>query len=313
MRPITEKNLRAVDLNLLVVFDALMAERSVTRAAERNGLSQPAVSKALNRLRHLFADPLFVRHDRTMEPTDRAKTLAGPIHAALRDISRTLISSAFDPSQANARIQIASIDVYHTPLISELVRRLRIQAPGLDLHVHALDSSRVHDQLAGGEVALAFSPFDARSKGFHSLPLWTDHLVTLTSKRSGVTSLSPEAFAAAPHVVDAGHVHIKDDGTVSSVIDVLLGARGLKRHIALVLPTAAGLPFMVASTDLIATLPSKIALGLGAGSEVNQIPCPFDVDVTPHMIWHATTNGDPLLSWVRQIIAEIAVELSHKQ
>src|ERR1700720_1378594 len=116
MRPITERNLRAVDLNLLVVFDALMAERSVTRAAERNGLSQPAVSKALNRLRHLFADPLFIRHDRAMEPTERARVLAGPIHTALRDISRTLTTPAFDPAQARARVQIASIDVYHTPL-----------------------------------------------------------------------------------------------------------------------------------------------------------------------------------------------------
>jgi DNA-binding transcriptional LysR family regulator len=311
MGPITERNLRAVDLNLLVVFDALMTERSVTRAAERNGLSQPAVSKALNRLRHLFADPLFVRRDRAMEPTDRAILLAGPIHAALRDISRTLTSSAFDPMQAMGRVQIASIDVYHTPLISELVRRLRAQAPGLDLHVHALDSSRVRDHLATGEVALAFSPLDVRTNGFHSLPLWTDHLVTLTSKRSGLKSLTPEAFAAAPHVVDAGHVHIKDDGTVTSVIDALLGARGLRRHIALVLPTAAGLPYMVASTDLIATLPSKIARGLGEHSEVNQIPCPFEVDVTPHMIWHSTTNGDPLLNWVRQIVSEIAVGLSN--
>jgi DNA-binding transcriptional LysR family regulator len=310
MRPITERNLRAVDLNLLVVFDALMAERSVTRAAEKNGLSQPAVSKALNRLRHLFADPLFVRRDRAMEPTDRAMLLAGPIHAALRDISRTLTNAAFDPSQAKGRVQIASIDVYHTPLIAELVYRLRAQAPGLDLHVHALDSSRVRDLLAGGDVAIAFSPFDTHTAGFHSLPLWTDHLVTLTGKRSGVKSLTPEAFAAAPHVVDAGHVHIKDDGTVTSVVDALLGARGLKRHIALVLPTAAGLPFMVASTDLIATLPRKIAMGLGALNEVNLIPCPFEINVTPHMIWHASTDADPLLRWVRQIIAGIAIELS---
>ena len=90
MDVIAERNLRTVDLNLLVVFDALMAERNVTRAAERNGLSQPAVSKALNRLRYLFDDPLFVRHDRGMEPTARARELAGPIHGALADISRTL-------------------------------------------------------------------------------------------------------------------------------------------------------------------------------------------------------------------------------
>jgi DNA-binding transcriptional LysR family regulator len=310
MRRITERNLRAVDLNLLVVFDALMTERSVTRAAEKNGLSQPAVSKALGRLRHMFADPLFVRRDRAMEPTERAKVLAGPINAALRDISRTLTQSAFDPAQSKARVQVASIDLYHTRLIPELVRRLRTQAPNVDLHVHALESARVREHLASGEIALAFAPFETRGDEFRSLPLWTDYLVTLVSSKSGIESLTPEAFAAAPHVADAGHVHIKSDGTVTSVVDALLGARGLKRHIALVLPTAAGLPHIVASTDLIATLPSKIAMGLGSRDDVRRISCPFEIAVTPHMIWHAKTDADQLLSWVRRIAADIASEMS---
>src|SRR5579871_4351550 len=114
MRPMTERNLRGVDLNLLVVFDALMAEKNLTRVGERHGLSQPAVSKALNRLRHLFDDPLFVRCDRAMEPTLRARELAGPIHLALRDISRTFAPALFDPSQAEGRVRLASIDLYHT-------------------------------------------------------------------------------------------------------------------------------------------------------------------------------------------------------
>src|SRR6202167_2415216 len=113
MQIIAERNLRSVDLNLLVVFDALMAERNVTRAAERNGLSQPAVSKALNRLRSLFDDPLFVRHDRAMEPTARALELAGPIHGALADICRTLtLPATFDPATASATVKIATIDLY---------------------------------------------------------------------------------------------------------------------------------------------------------------------------------------------------------
>src|SRR5580658_3855814 len=112
MHVISERNLSSVDLNLLVVFDALMAERNFTRAAERNGLSQPAVSKALNRLRFLFDDPLFVRRDRGMEPTARARELAGPIHGALADISRTLTqSAAFEPSTARATVKIATIDL----------------------------------------------------------------------------------------------------------------------------------------------------------------------------------------------------------
>ncbi|MFZ3324272.1 MAG: LysR family transcriptional regulator [Usitatibacter sp.] len=293
-------------MNLLVVFDALMTELSVTRAAERNGLSQPAVSKALGRLRYLFGDPLFVRHDRAMLPTLRARSLAGPIHTALRDISRTLTTAAFDPLRVESRLHIASIDVYHTPLLGELLGRLRKEAPGLDLHVHALDSGTVRSQLASGEIALAFAPLDAHTVGFHSLPLWQDHLVTLTSKRSGLRDLSLEEFAALPHVVDAGHVQIGAEGVARSVVDVLLGARGLRRRIALALPTAAGLPHIVASTDLIATLPRRIAQGLAAHPGVNIIACPLDIEVRPHMIWHARTLQDPLVAFVRQIVAEIA-------
>src|SRR6266851_4314879 len=134
MDVIAERNLRSVDLNLLVVFDALMAERNVTRAAERNGLSQPAVSKALNRLRFLFDDPLFVRRDRAMEPTARALELAGPIHGALADISRTLtLPGAFDPATVSAIVKIATIDLYHTSLLPCLIQYLRRHAPHIDL------------------------------------------------------------------------------------------------------------------------------------------------------------------------------------
>src|ERR1700728_3587713 len=134
MQVMTERNLRGVDLNLLVVFDALMAERNVTRAAERNGLSQPAVSKALNRLRFMFADQLFVRRDRGMEPTARALELAGPIHGALADISRTWTPpAAFDCATTRATIKIATIDLYHTKLLPSLVQYLRRHAPGIDL------------------------------------------------------------------------------------------------------------------------------------------------------------------------------------
>src|SRR6202161_2137007 len=126
MHAISERNLSSVDLNLLVAFESLMAERNVTRAAERNCLTQPAVSKALSRLRYLFGDPLFVRRDRAMEPTARALELAGPIHGALAAISRTLtLPTTFDPATVSAIVKIATIDLYHTKLLPSLVRQLR--------------------------------------------------------------------------------------------------------------------------------------------------------------------------------------------
>ena len=309
MDVIAERNLRSVDLNLLVVFDALMAERNVTRAAERNGLSQPAVSKALNRLRFLFADPLFVRRDRAMEPTARARELAGPIHGALADISRTLtVSSAFEPSTAKATIKIATIDLYHTKLLPSLVRHLRQHAPGVDLQVRANERSHLHEQLAAGEIDLAFAPLGTKTAELCAEPLWNDRLVTLVGKDNPLREpLSMEAYAAAAHLVDAGHVQVSADGVGRSVVDAILTARGLRRRIVLVLPNSAGIPFIVAATDLIATLPNRIVHGLLPMTNVRILTPPLpDVEVSPHMFWHRRTEAEPLQVWLRAAIREIA-------
>lgn len=307
MEHIAERNLRSVDLNLLVIFDALMAEKNLTKVGERHGLSQPAVSKALSRLRHVFSDPLFIRCDRAMEPTQRARELAGPISVALNGISSTLARNVFDPSRSQARLRFASIDVYHTALIPSLVKELRQQAPRLSLHFCALDSASIFNELSAGKVDLAFSAVGSVPPGFHSMPLWRDQLITLVGERFWDRPLTADIFASASHVVDAGHVHVSPDGLGSSVVDAMMAARGLKRHIALVLPTAAGLPHIVASTDLIATLPMRIAEGLGPTQGVRVHPLPFDVQVTPHLVWHERSQLDPLQDWLRGLVKKIAV------
>jgi len=309
MHVIAERNLRTVDLNLLVMFDSLMAERNVTRAAERNGLSQPAVSKALNRLRFLFDDPLFVRRDRGMEPTARALELAGPIHGVLADISRTLtLPAAFEPSTAKATVKIATIDLYHTNLLPSLVQHLRRHAPGVDLQVRATDCSHLHEQLAAGEIDIAFAPLGAKTVELRAEPLWNDRLVTLVGKDNPLREpMTLESYAAAAHLVDAGHVRVSPDGVGTSVVDAILTARGLRRRIALVLPNSAGIPFVVAATDLIATLPSRIVKGLLPMPNVRMLTPPLPgVEVSPHMFWHRRTHADPLQVLLRAVIREIA-------
>jgi DNA-binding transcriptional LysR family regulator len=290
----------------------LIAERNVTRAAERNGLSQPAVSKALNRLRGLFDDPLFVRRDRGMEPTARALELAGPIHGALADISRTLtLPAALELATAKATVKIATIDLYHTKLLPSLVRHLRQQAPGVDLQVRANDCSHLHEQLATGEIDIAFAPLGNKTSELRAEPLWNDKLVMLVGKDNPLREpVSIEAYAAAPHLVDAGHVQVSSEGVGRSVVDAILTARGLRRRIALVLPNSAGIPFVVAATDLIATLPSRIVKGLVPMSNVRILASPFpDVEVSPHMFWHRRTHADPLQVWLRSAIREIAAAI----
>jgi DNA-binding transcriptional LysR family regulator len=307
-----ERNLRSVDLNLLVVFDALMAERNVTRAAARNGLSQPAVSKALNRLRGMFADPLFVRRDRAMEPTARAFELAGPIHGALADISRTLtVPAAFDPATARATVKVATVDLYHTKLLPSLVQHLRRHAPGIDLQVRANDSARILEQLVSGNIDIALAPLAARTTELCAEPLWSDRLVTLVGEDNPLREpLSIEDYAAAAHLVDAGHVQVSKDGVATSVVDAILAARGLRRRIVLVLPSSAGVPFVVASTDLIATLPSRIVKGLAPVPKVRILTPPLpDVEVSPHMFWHRRSDPEPLQVWLRASIRNIAANI----
>jgi DNA-binding transcriptional LysR family regulator len=285
MRGMTERNFRGIDLNLLVVFDALMAERHVTRAARHNGLSQPAMSKALNRLRHLLDDRLFERREGRMEPTPRALELAGPIHSALSDISRTLtLQSPLDPRQIIATMQIATIDLHQTTLLPALVAALRRDAPGLDIQVRAIERHRLHDQLATGELDLAIAPPLVGMRDLCAEPLWMDHLVTLIGADNPMT--------------------------LPMTLESILAERGLRRRIAVVLPSSAGVPFVVAATDLIATLPNRIIKDLTTIPDVRVVPAPLPrVEVSPHIIWHPRTQNAPLCSWLRAVIKQIAAVL----
>lgn len=306
---ITEANLRGIDLNLLVVFDALMAERHVSRAAEHNGLSQPAMSKALNRLRHLLDDQLFERRGGHMQPTARAMELAGPIHSALSDISRTLTRPAtLDARRITATLRIATIDLYQTTLLPALVADLQTEAPGIDVQFRSLERRRLHDQLAAGELDLAIAPPLPGVRDLRAEPLWKDHLVTLIAAHSPLSEpLTIETFAQAGHVVDAGHVDVAPDGNGVSVVDSVLAARGLRRRIVVTLPTSAGTPFVVAATNLIATLPSRVVKDLAIGPKLRVVPAPLPhIEVSPHLIWHARTHNSPLRAWLRGRITSLA-------
>jgi DNA-binding transcriptional LysR family regulator len=306
---ITEANLRGIDLNLLVVFDALMSERHVSRAAQHNGLSQPAMSKALSRLRHLLDDQLFERRGGQMEPTARALELAGPIHSALSDISRTLTRpTTLDTRRIAATVRIATLDLYQTTLLPALVADLQREAPGIDIQFRSFERRRLHDQLAAGELDLAIAPPQPGVQDLRAEPLWKDHLVTLVAADNPLPlPMTIETFAQAGHVVDAGHVDVTFDGNGISVVDSVLAARGLRRRIAVMLPTSAGTPFVVAATNLIATLPSRVVKDLAISPQLRVVPAPLPhIEVSPHLIWHARTHNSPLRGWLRGRIKRLA-------
>jgi DNA-binding transcriptional LysR family regulator len=306
-----KRNLSGVDLNLLVAFDALALELNVTRAAARVGLSQPALSKALNRLRDVFEDPLFVRRDRSMEPTPRARGLVAPIRLALADIARTLAPPAFSPAQASGTFRLAAIDMYEAMLCPRLIGRLRAEAPGVDIRVRPIDRSRLREQLASGEVDLAIAPLAGDDADLLTQLLWRDHLLTLIARTNPLARrLTTPLFAAAGHVVDAGLVQVGPDGAANSVVDAVLASRGLRRRVVVVLPSFSLAPAIVAGTDLVATLPSKIVKVLRPtpGIRVLKPPLPLP-DVTSHMIWHRRSDADPLQSWLRALVTATAATL----
>jgi DNA-binding transcriptional LysR family regulator len=192
--------------------------------------------------------------------------------------------------------------------LPSLVQYLRQRAPSVDLQVRASDCSQLPEQLAAGEIDVAIAPRGGgRIAELHAERLWNDRLVTLVAKDNRLRDpMTIESYAAAAHLVDAGHVQVSPDGLGTSIVDAILAARGLRRRIALVLPNSAGIPFVVAATDLIATLPNRIVRGLVPMSNVRMLTPPLpDVEVSPHMFWHRRTHADPLQVWLRAAILAI--------
>jgi DNA-binding transcriptional LysR family regulator len=204
-----------------------------------------------------------------------------------------------------------TIDLHQSTLLPALVAQLRRDAPGLDLHFQAIERHRLHDQLATGELDLAIAPILAGAPDLRAEPLWRDRLVTLIGVNNPLPlPMTLDSFAEAYHAVDAGHVQVDANGKGTSLVDAILAARGLTRRIAVVLPSSAGLPFVVAKTDLIATLPSRIFKDLAAIRGLKVVPAPLPpVEVSPHILWHPRTQNLSLLAWVRAMIKETAAKL----
>lgn len=299
------RNLSAVDLNLLVAFDALLAERNVTRAAERIGLSQPALSKALNRLRDIFDDKLFERREGLMQPTPQALKLGRPVRRALDEIRSALAPRDFDPSRAEASVTLGLVDYYEVLLLPRLLNELRHCAPGIDLVAKPTDRLRVFEQFARNEIDFAIVPIPESVTELHADPLMIEDAVTLMAEGNPLArDFTLERFAAASHII------VALEGQGVGRIDALLAARGLKRRIALRLPHFASVPFIIGGSDLITTMPRGLGARLGAAAKIIALPPPLPVPpVTVHLAWHPRNGASPLHRWMRETIKEVAATL----
>jgi DNA-binding transcriptional LysR family regulator len=305
-------NLQSMDLNLLVVFESLMDERNVTRAARRIGLSQPAMSNALTRLRRTFDDPLLVRTSDGMSPTPAAQALIGPVRAALGGLRAALEEKpAFDPAASKRTFHVITNDYAEILLLAPLLTGLRAKADEIGLRVHRSASvfqPPTPAQLADSfDFAIGFFPDAlALDASVHSELLWEESNVCIASAThtSIQGKLSIRQYAAARHVA----VFYKPEGP--GVIDTLLAQKGLSRRSSIQVPHFASVPFMVACSDLIATVPERIARRFKKSLKLQVMPVP--ISMPPFrltMLWHERIHADPAHVWMRRLISDAAAKL----
>lgn len=291
-----------VDLNLLKLFDALLKERSVTRAGQRLGLSQPAASRALARLRRLLNDRLVVRTALGLELTPRAAALADPVAKLLEDARSIVAPAEFDPASASRRFTIATIDHITLLLMPALISRLAKLAPGLDLEIPPPSGNNV-EMVAQGGADLAIGVYQQLPTRFHCRPLYDEDLVCVVRRDHPVIAegLTLESFAALSHIL----VIITGQG--DSAVDVALAQLGLQRRIAVRLPHFLAAPMLVAESDMILSLPRRLAKRIAIFTPLEILELPLKTGTfTPSMIWHERGHNDPAHRWMRQQIVEIS-------
>ncbi|HYH38748.1 MAG TPA: LysR family transcriptional regulator [Azospirillum sp.] len=295
-----EVNLAGIDLNLLVALDALLAERSVTRAADRVGLSQPAMSRVLGRLRALFGDRLLVRSSAGLIPTPRAEALAPRLRAVLAEVGRIVQPPGFDPATVRGTARLAMPDYLGLLVLPALLHRLEREAPGLDI-VLAPPRAGTLAELEAGDLDLAVGNFPQVPAGFFGRTVMTDGFACLARRGHPALAepLTPERFAGLRHAL----ITIRDDRSPGAV-DEALARRGLTRRIALRVPNFLAAPLIVAETDLILTLPRRLAHWLAGRADVQVVEPPLELGTFAiTQLWHERRRDDPEHAWLRATLA----------
>ena len=305
-------NLEAIDLNLLVVFEALMEERNVTRAAKRIGLSQSAMSNALARLRRTLDDQLLVRTATGMAPTRKAQALILPVRESLARLRSALMDQpAFDAAGSQRAFQVLMSDYSEVTLLPPVLARLVREAPEVSLRVTR--SSSLFDPPAAEELSNAFDlavgfypDAPALDTSLRSEVLWEDKNVCIVSSRHRVirNTLTLRQYGAAAHVA----VFYKPEGP--GLVDALLAQHGLKRRQAVLVPHFISAAYMVAESELIATIPERLALQLKAQLKLRVLTPP--IAIPPFRLtalWHERRHTDLGHIWLRGLFGDAAAAL----
>jgi DNA-binding transcriptional LysR family regulator len=295
-------NLRTFDLNLLLVFDAILRERSVMRAAQVLALSQPAVSHALNRLRYLVKDQLFVRTPAGMMPTPRAEQLALPVRKALNDLQLALETETFTPATAERHFSIAVNNYAAVVLAGPVVAACRAQAPHIRLSLRPSGTLNLLDLLEIGELDLVVSAREAPAERFASQALIEDRYVAVL--RRGHPALRRKL--TLPAFADLPHLTISSSGEDIGFVDAALAARGKSRAVELEAPYLSAGTVLVQS-NLVAVLGRQIAQEFRRAYPIEIRELPFDAPkLRSLMLWHRRFDDQPAHRWLRETLTATA-------
>lgn len=301
--------LHEIDLNLLVVFNQLLLERRVSRVAEVLGVSQPAVSNSLAKLRRLFGDELFLRTPRGMEPTPFAQQLAETVSQALGMIHGGINHRiSFDPATARQSFTVGMTDIGEIYFLPTLIERLAHEAPGVSLSTVRNTAVNLRDELESGHIDLAIGLLPQLKAGFFQRRLFLQRYVCLMRRSHPLAKrdqgknkgLTLAQFTSAEHLV------VVSAGTGHGKVDEVLQRAGIERQVRLTVPHYVGVGHILQGSDMIATVPERLADRLLEPFKLVKLPHPARLpDVAIKLFWHAKVHRSPANQWLRSLVFEL--------
>ena len=295
-------DVRNLDLNLLKALDALLDERSVTRAAKRLALTQPAMSGMLNRLRDCFEDPLFTRTQRGIVPTLRALELAVPVKNILTDVGELLQKRLFDPATTAMTLNIAATDYALRAVIVPFMSAMRQQAPGIRVAVLPVNNEQLSLQFERGTLDIALITPETTPPDLHAKALYEEQYVCLMRREHPLTQ--PGAFTLDTFCSQDHALVSYPGGSFSGVTDEVLRKIGRERRVTLSVCSFLVLPEILRVSDLISVVPRRLALSTQG---LVMLPPPLEIQgFTKTLVWHERTHRDPGHQWLRELLFSTA-------
>lgn len=293
--------MKTQELTLLYVFDAIMTEGSVTRAAERLAMTQPAVSNAVARMREVWQDPLFVKKGRQIEPTAFARSLWEQVRDPMFYLSSAVESSVFNPAESRRKFRIAIADMWVDMFWLPLLNQVAEQAPNVDLYAVPYTIGGAVDQLRQANVDLVLGPLNQHDNSLRSRYMISNvlRLIMRNDHPLAGKPVTMEDFLAARHLL------VSQSGDAHGFVDSALQQEGLRRRVALTVNHFSAVPKLLTNSDLIAVVPEVVAGGTQYRAQLWVTDPPVALDPIPvYLVWHTRLDRDPGLVWMRNMMEE---------